>query len=49
MQKMLAVTFALGAALIQLVHAAFAARLVGNNNQPLLRYLSVWSRAGMGG
>ena len=34
MQKMLAVTFALGAALIQLVHAA---KLAGNHNQTLLR------------
>ena len=37
MQKMMAVTFALGIALIQFVHAADAARLVGNHNQTLLR------------
>ena len=37
MQKMIAVTFALGTALIQLVHAADAARLATNHNQTLLR------------
>ena len=37
MQRMFAVTFALGAALMQLVHSAGAARIAANHNQNPLR------------
>ena len=37
MQKMIAVTLALSAVLLQLMHGAGGAKIAGNHNQTLLR------------